>query len=55
MRQECLDHVLMLQERQLQRLLNAYVVYFNLVDIRAKNCRTPTREKGKNYVDLVQA
>ena len=28
-RQECLDHLLILQERQLQRLLNAYVVYFN--------------------------
>jgi putative transposase len=28
-RQECLDHLLILQERQLQRILNAYVVYFN--------------------------
>ena len=28
-RQECLDHLLILQERQLQRVLNAYVVYFN--------------------------
>jgi putative transposase len=28
-RQECLDHLLILQERQLQRVLTAYVVYFN--------------------------
>ena len=28
-RQECLDHLLILQEKQLQRVLNAYVVYFN--------------------------
>jgi transposase InsO family protein len=28
-RQECLDHVLILHERQLQRVLNAYVLYFN--------------------------
>ena len=28
-RQECLDHLLILQERQLQRVLNAYVSYFN--------------------------
>jgi putative transposase len=28
-RQECLDHLLILQERQLHRVLNAYVGYFN--------------------------
>ncbi len=28
-RQECLDHLLILQEKQLQRVLNAYVRYFN--------------------------
>ncbi len=28
-RQECLDHLLILQEKQLQRVLNAYVTYFN--------------------------
>jgi len=28
-RQECLDHLLILQEKQLQRVLNAYVGYFN--------------------------
>ena len=28
-RQECLDHLLILHEKQLQRLLNAYVAYFN--------------------------
>jgi putative transposase len=28
-RQECLDHLLILQEKQLQRVLNEYVVYFN--------------------------
>jgi putative transposase len=28
-RQDCLDHVLILQERQLQRILKAYVTYFN--------------------------
>ena len=28
-RQECLDHLLILEEKQLQRMLNAYVVYFN--------------------------
>ena len=28
-RQECLDHLLILHERQLQRVLKAYVVYFN--------------------------
>jgi len=28
-RQECLDHLLILQERQIQRVLNAYVSYFN--------------------------
>ena len=28
-RHECLDHVLILHERQLQRVLNQYVVYFN--------------------------
>ena len=27
--QECLDHLLILQERQLQRVLNAYMMYFN--------------------------
>jgi putative transposase len=27
--QECLDHLLILHERQLQRVLNAYVRYFN--------------------------
>jgi transposase InsO family protein len=28
-RQECLDHLLILHERQLQRVLNEYAVYFN--------------------------
>ena len=28
-RQECLDHLLILHERQLQHMLNAYVIYFN--------------------------
>ncbi len=28
-RQECLDHLLILHERQLQRVLNAYMMYFN--------------------------
>ncbi len=28
-RQECLDHLLILHEKQLQRVLNAYVAYFN--------------------------
>jgi len=28
-RQECLDHLLILHEKQLQHLLNAYVAYFN--------------------------
>jgi putative transposase len=28
-RQECLDHLLIFQERQLHRVLNAYVAYFN--------------------------
>jgi putative transposase len=28
-RQECLDHLLILQERQLQRVLNTYIAYFN--------------------------
>ena len=28
-RQESLDHLLILEEKQLQRVLNAYVVYFN--------------------------
>src|SRR6266849_722584 len=28
-RQECLDHVLIFHERQLQRVLNQYVTYFN--------------------------
>jgi putative transposase len=28
-RQECLDHLLILHEKQLQRVLKAYVVYFN--------------------------
>jgi transposase InsO family protein len=27
--QECLDHLLIFQEKQLQRVLNAYVTYFN--------------------------
>jgi len=29
-RQECLDHLLILHEKQLQRVLNQYVAYFNL-------------------------
>ena len=28
-RQECLDHLLILHEKQLQRVLNGYVIYFN--------------------------
>jgi len=28
-RRECLDHLFILHERQLQRVLNAYVAYFN--------------------------
>jgi putative transposase len=28
-RQECLDHLLILQEKELQRVLKAYVAYFN--------------------------
>jgi putative transposase len=28
-RQECLDHLLIYQEKQLQRVLNAYMGYFN--------------------------
>ncbi len=28
-RQECLDHLLILHERQLQHVLNGYVIYFN--------------------------
>ena len=30
-RQECLDHLLIFREKQLQRVLNQYVVYFNRV------------------------
>jgi putative transposase len=30
-RQECLDHLLILHEKQLQRVLNAYVAYFNQI------------------------
>jgi transposase InsO family protein len=30
-RQECLDHLLIVKERQLQRVLHAYVSYFNQV------------------------
>ncbi len=29
-RQECLDHLIILHERQLQRVLNQYIAYFNL-------------------------
>jgi len=29
-RQECLDHLLILHEKQLQHVLNGYVAYFNL-------------------------
>jgi putative transposase len=29
-RQECLDHLMILHEKQLQRMLNQYVAYFNL-------------------------
>jgi putative transposase len=29
-RRECLDHMLVLHEKQLQRVLRAYVAYFNL-------------------------
>jgi putative transposase len=29
-RRECLDHLLILHERQLDRILQAYVAYFNL-------------------------
>jgi putative transposase len=28
-RQECLDHLLIFHERELKRVLNEYVVYFN--------------------------
>ncbi len=28
-RQECLDHLLIFQEKQLHRVLNAYIAYFN--------------------------
>jgi putative transposase len=28
-RQECLDHLFIFDEKQLQRVLNAYVAYFN--------------------------
>ena len=28
-RRECLDHLLILHEKQLQRVLNAYILYFN--------------------------
>jgi hypothetical protein len=28
-RQECLDHLLIFQEKQLQRVLNEYAAYFN--------------------------
>jgi transposase InsO family protein len=28
-RRECLDHLLILHEKQLQRVLNAFVLYFN--------------------------
>jgi transposase InsO family protein len=28
-RQECLDHLLIFQEKQLQRVLNEYAMYFN--------------------------
>ncbi len=29
MREECLDHVLILHDRHLQRVLNEYATYFN--------------------------
>ena len=35
-RQECLDHLLILQEKQLQRVLKVYVAYFN----QARPCTT---------------
>jgi len=28
-RQECLDHLLVLEQKQLQRMLNGYIAYFN--------------------------
>ena len=45
MRQECLDHLLILHEKQLQRVLNEYVTYFNQArphqGISAAGSRTP--------------
>jgi putative transposase len=37
-RQECLDHLLIFQEKQLQRVLNAYVGYAQPITIASRNC-----------------
>jgi putative transposase len=56
-RRECLDHLLILQEKQLQRILNAYVQYFNharphqgmrqQMPEQKAGSAPPTRESGK--------
>ena len=56
-RQESLDHLLILEEKQLQRVLNAYVVYFNQarphqgirqqIPEQKAGSASPNRESGK--------
>src|SRR5256886_6033976 len=57
-RQECLDHLLTLHERQLQRVLNAYMMYFNQVrphqgigqQIPAQRSSVPSAQDAGNKV-----
>jgi putative transposase len=48
-RRECLDHLLILQEKQLQRMLNAYVHYFN----RARPHQGIRQQIPERYGELV--
>jgi putative transposase len=48
-RRECLDHLLILQEKQLQRVLNAYVHYFN----RARPHQGIRQQIPERYGELV--
>ncbi len=51
-RQECLDHLLILEEKQLQRVLKAYVAYAQSGTTASRDCATDRLHSTDRFLPL---
>ena len=51
-RQACLDHLLIFQEKQLQRVLNAYVGYAQPITTASRNCAAHRLHSAARFLPL---